>query len=62
MAPVSVPDPKKKKRHDFVIDTDEHPRPESTVDKIGKFPLVFIQDGMGVVMAVNASGIKSAGW
>jgi len=62
MAPVSVPDPKKKKWHDFVIDTDEHPHPESTVDKIGKLPLVFIQDGTGVVTAANASGIKSAGW
>jgi len=48
---VSDPDPKKKKKHDVVINTDEYPRPESTMEKID------VQDGMGVVMAANASGI-----
>jgi acetyl-CoA acyltransferase 2 len=38
-----------------IVDTDEHPRPDSTVEKIGKLPPVFKKDG--VVTAANASGI-----
>jgi len=44
---------KKKKPH--LVDTDEHPRPESTVEKLGKLPPVFSKEG--VVTAANASGI-----
>ena len=44
MAPVEVPDRKKKVK---VIDTDEHPRPESTLEKISQLKPVFKKDGVG---------------
>jgi acetyl-CoA acyltransferase 2 len=37
------------------IDMDEHPRPDTSVDKISKLRPVFKKDG--VVTAANASGI-----
>ena len=37
------------------MDTDEHPRPESTLEKISTLKAVFKKDG--VVTAANASGI-----
>jgi acetyl-CoA acyltransferase 2 len=46
-----------KKNHIKTIEFDEHPRPESTLDKISKLPPVFVKDGSGVVTAANASGI-----
>lgn len=50
MAPVEVT----KRKKTETVDTDEHPRPETTVEKIGKLPPVFSKDG--VVTAANASG------
>ncbi len=38
-----------------VIDTDEHPRPQTTMETLAKLPPVFKKDG--VVTAGNASGI-----
>jgi acetyl-CoA acyltransferase 2 len=38
-----------------VVDTDEHPRPETTLEKIASLKAVFKKDG--VVTAANASGI-----
>jgi len=38
-----------------VVDTDEHPRPESTLEQLSKLKPVFQKDG--VVTAANASGI-----
>jgi len=40
---------------DGVVDTDEHPRPNTTLEKLGKLPPVFRQDG--TVHAGNSSGI-----
>ena len=37
--------------------TDEHPRPETSVEALGELPLVFREEGNGVVHAGNASGI-----
>ncbi len=51
IAPVSVMNKKK----EVLVDTDEHPRPDSTFEKINKLPSVFQKDG--VVSAANASGI-----
>jgi acetyl-CoA acyltransferase 2 len=51
MAPVTVTT----KKGSQVIDTDEHPRPETTLDKLAKLNPVFKKDG--VVTAANASGI-----
>jgi acetyl-CoA acyltransferase 2 len=53
MAPVEVAG---KKNHTKLVDTDEHPRPESTLDKISKLSPVFVPK-TGVVTAANASGI-----
>ena len=51
MAPVEV----KTKKGPQVIDTDEHPRPETPLEKISSLKPVFKKDG--VVTAANASGI-----
>ena len=51
LAPVTVAG----KKGDIVVDTDEHPRPETSVEKIAKLKPVFQKDG--VVTAANASGI-----
>lgn len=52
LAPVTVSN---KKKGEVVVDTDEHSRPETSVEKIGKLRAVFKKDG--VVTAANASGI-----
>lgn len=50
-APVEV----KAKKGTKTITLDEHPRPDTTIEKLGKLPPVFKKDG--VVTAANASGI-----
>lgn len=51
MAPIEISEKKKVQ----LVNVDEHPRPESTLDKIAKLKPVFREDG--VVTAANASGI-----
>lgn len=51
MAPVEI----QTKKGSIIIDTDEHPRPNSTLEKIGSLKPVFKKNG--VVTAANASGI-----
>lgn len=51
MAPIEV----KTKNGPQVVDTDEHPRPDTKLEKIAKLNAVFKKDG--VVTAANASGI-----
>jgi acetyl-CoA acyltransferase 2 len=51
MAPVEI----ESKKGSVTMDTDEHPRPETTLEKLGKLRAVFKKDG--VVTAANASGI-----
>lgn len=51
IAPITL----KTRKGETVFDTDEHPRPSSTVDSLGKLPPVFKKDGL--VSAGNASGI-----
>ena len=51
MAPVTITS----RRGDKVVEQDEHPRPESTVEAMSKLRPVFKKDG--VVTAANASGI-----
>ncbi len=38
-----------------LMDTDEHPKPKTTLEQIAKLPTVFKKDG--VVTAASASGI-----
>lgn len=51
IAPVEV----KTRKGTITVDTDEHPRPETDVGKLGKLKPVFKKDG--VVTAASASGI-----
>jgi acetyl-CoA acyltransferase 2 len=47
---------KGKKGAEEIFDTDEHPRPQTTLEQLSKLPAVFIKD-KGTVTAGNASGI-----
>lgn len=51
LAPVTI----KVKRADVVVDVDEHPKPKTTLETLGKLPTVFKKNG--VVTAGSASGI-----
>jgi 3-oxoadipyl-CoA thiolase len=53
IVPVTIPQKKGEAR---VIDTDEHPRPDTTVDMLGKLKGVVQPDG--TVTAGNASGVN----
>mmetsp|Transcript_20132 Transcript_20132/g.50093 ORF Transcript_20132/g.50093 Transcript_20132/m.50093 type:complete len:401 (-) Transcript_20132:2040-3242(-) len=55
IAPVEVPG--KKRGTTRIMDADEHPRPEATLESLGKLPPVFDRE-TGVVTAANASGIN----
>ncbi len=52
---VEVP---RRKGDPLVIDTDEHPRPDTTPEKLAKLKPVFASDGQGTVTAGNSSGIN----
>ena len=56
IVPVVIP---QKKGEPKVIDTDEHPRPETTVESLAGLKPAFKKDG--TVTAGNASGINDAG-
>jgi acetyl-CoA C-acetyltransferase len=56
--PVEVPGAKKGEKFNF--DTDEHPRPSTTKEKLGPLKPAFKPDG-GTVTAGNASGINDGG-
>jgi acetyl-CoA acyltransferase 2 len=51
MAPIEI----KTKKGTTIVDTDEHPRPSSTLESLAKLRPVFSKEG--VVTAANASGI-----
>ncbi len=55
IVPVVVP---QKKGEPLILDRDEHPRAEATVESLGKLPPVFKKDG--TVTAGNASGMNDA--
>jgi len=52
---VEVP---RRKRDPLVVDTDEHPRPDTTLQKLAKLKPVFTTDDSGTVTAGNSSGIN----
>ncbi|MEX0758364.1 MAG: 3-oxoadipyl-CoA thiolase [Tistlia sp.] len=54
IAPVAVP---RRKGEPLLVDTDEHPRPETTLEQLAKLPTPFRREG-GTVTAGNASGIN----
>ncbi len=54
IVPIEVPDGKATR----MVDTDEHPRPESTAESLAKLKPAFKRDASGSVTAGNASGIN----
>ena len=55
ITPVSIP---QKKGEAKAVDTDEHPRPDVTLEKLAKLPPAFKKDG--TVTAGNSSGLNDA--
>lgn len=55
IVPVEVP---QRKGDPIIFDTDEHPRPETTVEKLAKLKPVFAKDDLGTVTAGNSSGVN----
>jgi acetyl-CoA acyltransferase len=53
IVPVGIP---QRKKDPIVVDRDEHPRPETTLDKLAKLPTPFRENG--TVTAGNASGVN----
>jgi 3-oxoadipyl-CoA thiolase len=53
ITPVSV---KRRKQDDLIVDTDEHPKPNTTLEKLGTLRTPFKKDG--TVTAGNASGVN----
>ena len=54
IVPVVIPG--KRGKPDVVVDTDEHPRPDTTLEKLNKLPPAFKEGGS--VTAGNSSGIN----
>ena len=55
LVPVEVP---RRKGGPIVVDCDEHPRPDTTLEKLAGLRAVFATDGAGTVTAGNSSGIN----
>jgi acetyl-CoA acyltransferase len=54
IVPVSIP---RRKGDPVVVDKDEHPRPDTTLEALAKLPTPFRKEG-GSVTAGNASGVN----
>ncbi|HEX2884726.1 MAG TPA: thiolase family protein [Candidatus Limnocylindria bacterium] len=54
IVPIEVPDGKGTR----VVDADEHPRPDATLESLAKLKPAFTRDASGSVTAGNASGIN----
>jgi len=55
LVPVDVP---QRRGDPIAFTTDEHPRPDTTLDKLAKLRPVFAKDDIGTVTAGNASGVN----
>ena len=55
IAPVEIP---QRRRDPLVVDTDEHPRPDMTIEKLAKLQPVFSKDEHASVTAGNSSGVN----
>lgn len=55
LVPVEIP---QKKGPALVVDTDEHPRPETTLEQLGRLRPAFTKDPAGTVTAGNSSGVN----
>jgi len=47
-----------KKGPPIIVDTDEHPRPDTTIEALGKLKPAFAKDDKGTVTAGNSSGVN----
>ncbi len=54
IVPIDVPDGRARRS----VDADEHPRPDATIESLGKLKPAFSRDGSGSVTAGNSSGIN----
>ena len=54
ITPVTV---KRRKQDDLIVDTDEHPKPNTTLEKLSSLRTPFKKEG-GTVTAGNASGVN----
>jgi 3-oxoadipyl-CoA thiolase len=48
----------RRKGEPIVVDTDEHPRPETTLESLARLRPVFATDDLGTVTAGNSSGVN----
>lgn len=55
LVPVEIP---QRKGEPVVVDTDEHPRPQTTLEQLAKLKPVFAADDQGTVTAGNSSGVN----
>ena len=55
IVPVEIP---QRKGDPVVVDTDEHPRPDTTLAQLAKLRPVFAKDDLGTVTAGNSSGVN----
>ncbi len=55
LLPVEIP---QRRGDPIVFDTDEHPRPDTTMEKLAKLRPVFAKDALGTVTAGNSSGVN----
>jgi 3-oxoadipyl-CoA thiolase len=55
IVPVEVP---QRRGPAKIVDTDEHPRPDTTLEKLARLQPVFADDTRGTVTAGNSSGIN----
>ena len=47
-----------RKSDPIVVDTDEHPRPDTTIEKLARLRPAFAKDDAGTVTAGNSSGVN----
>jgi 3-oxoadipyl-CoA thiolase len=55
LVPVEIP---QRKGEPIIFDTDEHPRPDTPLEKLGALRPVFAKDELGTVTAGNSSGVN----
>lgn len=55
IVPVEIP---QRKKDAIIVDTDEHPRPDTPLEKLSTLKPVFAKDDKGTVTAGNSSGIN----
>ncbi|MFG0305796.1 MAG: acetyl-CoA C-acyltransferase [Phycisphaerales bacterium JB040] len=55
LLPVEIP---QRRGDPIVVDTDEHPRPDTTIEALAKLRPAFASDGRATVTAGNSSGVN----